>query len=128
MRLNLDRISRTEGDAIMSDLREVKRKLLFLLAYNRSELRQFIAESSSLGIWNTEQLLKMDDSALLLEMQNWSLSHQSGQAVYHAPDLDFDFSDLDNPFRDDGRHTRQTPYQPDEDDDSADLDPSKQGL
>ena len=49
-------------------------------------------------------------------------------AIDPNADLDFDFSDLDNPFRDDGRHTRQTPYQPDEDDDSADLDPSKQGL
>ena len=110
------------------DVREVKRKLLFLLAYNRSGLREFIAENSKLGLWNTEQLLSLDDPAVLLEMQNWSLSHQPGQSTYHSQDLDFDFSDLGNPFRDDGRHTSQTPYQSDGDDDGADLDPSKQEM
>ena len=118
----------------MSDLRAVKKKLIFLLAYNRSGLREFIAENSKLGLWNTEQLLKMDDPALLLEMQNWSLSNppdfQPDQPPSQRPAaLDFDFSDLDDvPTLDRGRHTRQTPYQPDEDDDFADLDPSKQDL
>ena len=118
------------------DLREVKRKLLFLLAYNRSGLRDFIVEHSKLGLWNTAQLLKLDDAALLLEMQTWSLSHQPGEradnspglATYHSHSVDFDFSDLDNSFRDDGYHTRQTPFQPDGDDDPADRDRSKEEL
>lgn len=110
------------------DLREVKRKLLFLLAYNRSGLREFIHEHSKLGLWNTAQLLKLDDAALLLEMQTWSLSHQSGEKTYHSHVDDFDFSDLDNPFRDGGRHTHQTPFQSDGDDDPADRDLSKEEL
>ena len=118
----------------MSELRDVKRELLFLLAYNRSGLRLFLVEHSKLGLWETDQLLKLEDPALLLEMQNWSLSHQPDQPSDQPPDkrpadLDFDFSDLDDvPTLDRGRHTRQTPYQPDEDDDFADLDPSKQDL
>ena len=112
----------------MSDLREVKRKLLFLLAYNRSGLRAFIAENSKLGLWDTKQLLSLDDPSFLLEMQNWSLSHQPGQPTYHSDGLDSDFSDLGNPFRDGGRHTTQTPFQSDGDDDNADIDPSKQEL
>ena len=118
----------------MSDLRAVKRKLLCLLAYNRSGLREFIAENINLGLWNTKQLLSLDDSALLLEMQNWSLSHPPDFLPDQPPSqqpaaLDFDFSDLDDvPTLDHGRHTKQTPYQPDEDDDRADLDPSKQDM
>ena len=109
------------------DVREVKRKLLFLLAYNRSGLREFIVEHSKLGLWSLE-LLKLDDQALLLELQTWSLSHHPGEATYHSPDLDFDLSDLDNSFRDDGYHTRQTPFQPDGDDDPADRDRGKEEL
>lgn len=106
----------------MSALEDVKRKLLFLLAYNRSELRLFIVQHSKSGYWDAESLLRLDDAALLLEMQNWSLSHQPDEPPKQRPHVtNFDFRDLhDEPIFDRGRHTRQTPYQPDEEDDEAD--------